>query len=529
MSEGKGFVSEETISSFNSLARSKNSLLDWELKSTPCNFGNNILVSSQQGIESQGFVGEYIEMMGKQVPGDSVCGGKIIDPTAGISFSRQDDSTSKLSSRDSSLIDLKLGRIGDRRDVHNSKLPRVPPGLSSSGSSTPPKRIRLSGLNSHTAFCQVYGCNKDLSSSKDYHKRHKVCELHSKTAKVIVNGIEQRFCQQCSRFHLLAEFDDGKRSCRKRLAGHNERRRKPQVGIHSGRSGRMLQSYNDSRFQGTTSFICQDILPSGFLQPEKYGMSDWCHRVKVEDRSDYRPLPAVPVTNGHLRSKLLFPPEVGKEFPSFHESGANAVTASVFSDNSSQYTHELGAAGAGSRTFLHNTMLGCEEFNSFSTASTIQRFSGTSDSGCALSLLSSQSQYSTNNQSGFSMARALVKPGSHTCYGMSQVSEKLVGASSQASTSGVLDKLPSLGMNPVDGGQVGPIMMSRSIDAVNFEITDGIFQGSDFLNSKDRLACEDVPTIDLLQLSSQLQRVEDQRQSMQMKPKNDAFCCLRIT
>ena len=31
-----------------------------------------------------------------------------------------------------------------------------------------------------------------------------------------------------SRFHLLAEFDDGKRSCRKCLAGHNERRRKPQ-------------------------------------------------------------------------------------------------------------------------------------------------------------------------------------------------------------------------------------------------------------------------------------------------------------
>ena len=44
-----------------------------------------------------------------------------------------------------------------------------------------------------------------------------------------------------SRFHLLAEFDDGKRSCRKRLAGHNERRRKPQAGIHSGKAGRLLQ------------------------------------------------------------------------------------------------------------------------------------------------------------------------------------------------------------------------------------------------------------------------------------------------
>lgn len=30
------------------------------------------------------------------------------------------------------------------------------------------------------------------------------------------------------RFHLLSEFDNGKRSCRKRLADHNRRRRKSQ-------------------------------------------------------------------------------------------------------------------------------------------------------------------------------------------------------------------------------------------------------------------------------------------------------------
>lgn len=28
------------------------------------------------------------------------------------------------------------------------------------------------------------------------------------------------------RFHLLQEFDEGKRSCRRRLDGHNKRRRK---------------------------------------------------------------------------------------------------------------------------------------------------------------------------------------------------------------------------------------------------------------------------------------------------------------
>ncbi len=31
-----------------------------------------------------------------------------------------------------------------------------------------------------------------------------------------------------TRFHLLGEFDEGKRSCRRRLADHNRRRRKQQ-------------------------------------------------------------------------------------------------------------------------------------------------------------------------------------------------------------------------------------------------------------------------------------------------------------
>ncbi|XP_065859451.1 squamosa promoter-binding-like protein 7 isoform X2 [Euphorbia lathyris] len=76
------------------------------------------------------------------------------------------------------------------------------------------------------ARCQVEGCDVGLGEAKDYHRRHKVCEMHSKAPKVIVLGLEQRFCQQCSRFHVVSEFDESKRSCRRRLAGHNERRRK---------------------------------------------------------------------------------------------------------------------------------------------------------------------------------------------------------------------------------------------------------------------------------------------------------------
>lgn len=47
--------------------------------------------------------------------------------------------------------------------------------------------------------CQAEGCNADLTHAKHYHRRHKVCEFHSKAATVISAGLTQRFCQQCSR------------------------------------------------------------------------------------------------------------------------------------------------------------------------------------------------------------------------------------------------------------------------------------------------------------------------------------------
>ncbi|URE37288.1 Squamosa promoter-binding-like protein [Musa troglodytarum] len=52
-----------------------------------------------------------------------------------------------------------------------------------------------------------------MSSAKDYHRRHKVCEVHSNTSKALVGKRMEKSCQQCSRFHPLPEFDEGKRSC----------------------------------------------------------------------------------------------------------------------------------------------------------------------------------------------------------------------------------------------------------------------------------------------------------------------------
>ncbi|XWS15763.1 hypothetical protein CRYUN_Cryun34aG0030000 [Craigia yunnanensis] len=94
------------------------------------------------------------------------------------------------------------------------------------------KRGSSAAGGSTLTSCQVENCTTDMTDAKRYHRRHKVCEFHFKASMVQVAGLHQRFCQQCSRFHELSEFDEAKRSCRRRLAGHNERRRKSSSEYH---------------------------------------------------------------------------------------------------------------------------------------------------------------------------------------------------------------------------------------------------------------------------------------------------------
>ena len=101
-------------------------------------------------------------------------------------------------------MDLRLGDVSDlvvekpappdkdnNKDTKDSKTVSSP----SSGSS---KRSRLHN-GSQNMSCLVDGCNSDLSDCREYHRRHRVCEKHSKTPVVLVGGKQQRFCQQCSR------------------------------------------------------------------------------------------------------------------------------------------------------------------------------------------------------------------------------------------------------------------------------------------------------------------------------------------
>ncbi|ESW19842.1 hypothetical protein PHAVU_006G159700 [Phaseolus vulgaris] len=91
------------------------------------------------------------------------------------------------------------------------------------------KRARTARASS-SARCQVPGCEVDISELKGYHRRHRVCLRCANATTVILHGESKRYCQQCGKFHVLSDFDEGKRSCRRKLERHNtRRRRKPLV------------------------------------------------------------------------------------------------------------------------------------------------------------------------------------------------------------------------------------------------------------------------------------------------------------
>ncbi|KAL7238548.1 hypothetical protein ACSBR2_004607 [Camellia fascicularis] len=113
--------------------------------------------------------------------------------------------------------------------------------------------------------CQAEGCIADLTHSKHYHRRHKVCEFHSKAATVVTAGLTQRFCQQCSRFHQLSEFDNGKRSCRKRLADHNRRRRKSHHQLPNHETKSQLQNARRSSSENLARTLANSEAQSSSL------------------------------------------------------------------------------------------------------------------------------------------------------------------------------------------------------------------------------------------------------------------------
>ncbi|XVF85781.1 hypothetical protein PTKIN_Ptkin17bG0145100 [Pterospermum kingtungense] len=474
-SEGKGLLfTDEMDLPVDAFARTRKPLVDWDLKPS----------TDFEAVDNMGFMDVGFSDMNKK-------------PFYDESGSKQSSSLMESNSQESSsLIDLKLGRLTDYGDAQDGKLFKEASVVSSLGPASTAKKARTTTTTrssySYTPCCQVFGCNKDLSSSKDYHKRHKVCEAHSKTAKVIVNGIEQRFCQQCSRFHLLAEFDDGKRSCRRRLAGHNERRRKIHFNTLSGKPHKLLQSYQGARILGTsipnkTPFVIPSIFQGDLVYPKRYEYASQFQQVKSEEKSIYGPPTAIPMTNG----QLLLP----KSFLHMHGSGK-------------QYVPETFSSAA-------------EAFDAPNAPSTVKELVSCSDR--ALSLLSVQPQNLPSHATGIHMTRPLINQAVHAQHS----SEKSVAVSSS------LEKANGFclcGMNPMEVGQAGSVVVSDAGHTANFEVqANGHVQESGLLSARYCLSPEHGTTVDLLQLSTQLQRVERQRNSMQVKQENEDLCYFLTT
>lgn len=90
-------------------------------------------------------------------------------------------------------------KFGEKIYFEDQNVNVVTKASSSSPSGTKKGKGGAVQQRSQPPRCQVEGCKVDLSGSKPYYSRHKVCAIHSKSPTVIVSGLKQRFCQQCSR------------------------------------------------------------------------------------------------------------------------------------------------------------------------------------------------------------------------------------------------------------------------------------------------------------------------------------------
>ncbi|MQL76886.1 hypothetical protein Taro_009278 [Colocasia esculenta] len=114
------------------------------------------------------------------------------------------------------------------------------------------KKVRTGGVAA-IARCQVPGCGADIRELKGYHRRHRVCLRCANASSVFLDGESKRYCQQCGKFHILPDFDEGKRSCRRKLERHNKRRRRKPGDPRS-----MVESEKDSLSNFSVDAACDE-------------------------------------------------------------------------------------------------------------------------------------------------------------------------------------------------------------------------------------------------------------------------------
>ena len=118
------------------------------------------------------------------------------------------------------------------------------------------------------------------------HNFYSVITHHTSQVNSVEEGCTSCLNEGCTtnslleflRFHQLPEFDQGKRSCRRRLAGHNERRRKAPPGPLATRYGRLAASFGEQQL-----LICQTCSHRSLLVQLHLlicSCGSWCRRTR---------------------------------------------------------------------------------------------------------------------------------------------------------------------------------------------------------------------------------------------------------
>ncbi|PRW61411.1 GUCD1-like isoform X1 [Chlorella sorokiniana] len=131
-----------------------------------------------------------------------------------------DARTDEFEYRDPSSDRARLWVPADRLEAARNSLSSPAPGGgggSGGGGRAPSRR--------NARVCRVPGCLVQLE--RGFHWKYRVCRTHAQAHSLVLDetGEPQRFCQQCSKFHKLDDFDGDRHSCRDSLGRHQERRR----------------------------------------------------------------------------------------------------------------------------------------------------------------------------------------------------------------------------------------------------------------------------------------------------------------
>lgn len=84
--------------------------------------------------------------------------------------------------------------------------------------------------------CLVRGCNFTDALIEPYYKRYRICREHARMPAILMNGVQQRFCQQCGRFQKLGEFEGSRRNCREKLQSIRIRKKQRRPAVRTSSS-----------------------------------------------------------------------------------------------------------------------------------------------------------------------------------------------------------------------------------------------------------------------------------------------------